>query len=403
MGDGLDADDLVADAVAATGIEDVGDDWFLTPLQAWSNDLRQANLTDLGRRFFRSQAVKDVARRLRVLDTLRAHPEIFEVELPPIVHITGMERSGTTLLHNLVALHAGARPILRWELMEPVPPPEAATAATDPRIARVQAAIEPLRGSLLEQMHWVDADDPEECVWGFVDCVSFLGQAAGSVMPAWGAFVSRADQTRSFEHYRQLLQLLTWKHPVPDGGFLALKAPQIAVHIAEFAAVFPEATFVVPDRDPFRCLASTAFMVRSIVDPFCVDNPVRGPADAGFERGLADGDFDLVGAFARKLDAVAAFEDAHPERIVHVPYPVLVGDPARVVTGLVDALGLSTDPRLAERIDDFLAAQRAGRRAAPPAQLDTLGFDHDDVLAQPSIASYCARYAIAPERSRLTG
>lgn len=403
MGDGLDASDLVADAVAATGIEDVGDDWFLTPLGAWSTDLRQTNLTDTGRRFFRSQAVKDVARRLRVLDTLRAHPEIREVELPPVVHITGMERSGTTLLHNLVALHAGARPVRRWELMEPVPPPEAATAATDPRIERVQAAIEPLRGSLLEQMHWVDADDPEECVWGFVDCVSFLGQAAGLVMPTWGEFVSRADQTRSFEHYRQLLQLLTWKHPVPAGGFLALKAPQIAVHIAAFASVFPEATFVVPDRDPFRCMVSMAFMGRSIVEPFCVDNPVRGPADDGFADGLADGDFDLVGAFARKLDAVAAFEDAEPDRIVHVPYPALVGDPAGATTGLIDRLGLPTDPRLEQRIDDFLAEQRAGRRAAPPAELDTLGFDHDVVLDEPSIARYCARFGVAPERSRLVG
>jgi len=68
----------------------------------------------------RSLAVRDVARRLRVLDTLRARPEIADVPLPPIVYITGLERSGTTLLHNLMALRADARALLRWELMEPV-------------------------------------------------------------------------------------------------------------------------------------------------------------------------------------------------------------------------------------------------------------------------------------------
>lgn len=244
----MDIDSLLADAAEATGLDDFGDDWFLLPLAAWCRDLEQDRLTDLGRRFFRSQAVRDLARRLRVLDTLRRHPEIAEVELPPIVYITGMERSGTTLLHNLLASAEGARSLRRWELMEPVPPPETATAATDPRIAAVQAAIDPLRGTLLEQMHWVDADDPEECVWGFIDCLSFLGQAAGACMPEWGEVVQTADQTVAFEHHRQLIQLLTWKHPVPEGGHLVLKAPQIAVHIEAFAAVFPEARFVVPDR-----------------------------------------------------------------------------------------------------------------------------------------------------------
>jgi hypothetical protein len=51
--------------------------------------------TDRGRRFLRSLAVRDLGRRLRVLDTLRRHPEIAAVPVPPIVDITGPERSGT--------------------------------------------------------------------------------------------------------------------------------------------------------------------------------------------------------------------------------------------------------------------------------------------------------------------
>lgn len=394
MTGGIAADDIVDDAIAATGITDVGDDWFMTPLALWASDLEQTNLTPRGQRFLRSLAVRDVSRRLRVLDTIRRHPEIDDVELPPIVHITGLERSGTTLLHNLVALHRSSRALLRWELMEPVPPPTTESYETDPRIAQVQASVEPLRGSLLEQMHWVNADEPEECVWGFVDCVSMLGQAASMCMPAWGRFISAADMTPAFQHYRQVVQLLTWQHPVEPGGFLVLKAPQIAIHIDAFADVFPEATFVVTDRDPFRALVSVAVLGQAVVDPFCVVNPVTHPnPDA----------LDLAASVQNKLAAIQAFTATRPDGIAHLAYPDLVGDPALAVTRLLDTIGVADDPGLAERVHAFLAAQRAGRRSAPPANLDTFGYEHDEVLARPVIGGYCTRFGIEPEHRRLTG
>ena len=160
---------------------------------AWAEDLEQSNLTDFGRTFLRSLAVRDVGRRLRVLQTLREHPEIASVPIPRIVYVTGLERSGTTLLHNLLAQHPRGRALLRWELMEPVPPPDAETYTTDPRIATVQASIDKLRGSTLERMHWVNADEPEECVWGFIDAVSMLGQAASMCMPQWRRFLTEED------------------------------------------------------------------------------------------------------------------------------------------------------------------------------------------------------------------
>jgi hypothetical protein len=385
---------ILDEAIAKTGISDIGDDWFLGPLSAWADDLEQPNLSDFGRRFLRSLAVRDVARRLRVLETLRVHPEIDEVEIPRIVYITGLERSGTTILHNLMALHDSARALLRWELMEPVPPPTTATYKTDPRIAAVQASVEPLRGSLLEHMHWVEAEDPEECAWGFIDAVSMLGQAPSFCMPSWRRFLQETDLTRAFQHYRQVVKLLTWRHPVDRDGFLVLKSPQIGSQIAAFADVFPEAHFVVTDRDPFRALVSVAVMGASIVEPFCLENPV--------ERRAA-GDPDLVEQIAHKLATIEAFSEARPDRVSHVPYPDLVSRPIALVEGLFDSMGLPADRDLGRRIEAFLARQRTGRRVAPPRQLDERGYDHDKVLAEPRIAAYCQRFDIEPERRRLTG
>jgi hypothetical protein len=385
---------MLEEAASATVLGDFGDDWFLGPLSAWAVDLKQPNLTEFGYKFLRSLALRDLARRLRVLQTLRQHPAIAEVPIPRIVYITGLERSGTTLLHNLLAQHRQGRALLRWELMEPVPPPDAQTYATDPRIESVQTSIDKMRGSPLERMHWVNADDPEECVWGFIDSVSMLGQAASMCMPRWRRFLMEEDLTPAYEHYRRVVQILLWRHPVGPDGFLVLKAPQIAMHIAAFAEAFPEANFVITDRDPFRCIVSMAVMGHSIIQPFCIHNPLSD--DGTSHRHI----LSWVGP---KLAALADFTTATPDRVTHVAYPNLVGDPTAAAQRVFAAVGIPIDENMATRVDGFLDAQRSGGRAAPPQELATMGYTRDNVLSDPVIRDYCRRFGVEPEPSRLTG
>jgi hypothetical protein len=312
------------------------------------------------------------------------------VVIPPIVYITGTIRSGTTLFHNTMSLHERARALLRWELMEPIPPPETTTARTDPRIATVQASIDKRRGTPLEAMHWVNADEPEECQWGFVDFVSLLAGAAGGCMLQWGEFSNTADHTRVFENYRRLVKLLLWKHPPPDGGFLVLKAPQVATHLRAFSSVFPEARFLVTVRDPYRVFASGRAMVGGIVDAFITDDfqpPDPLPIDS----------------IERVLQSLLDFHATSPELMMTIPYPHLVADPAATAVASYAELGLPEDSDLASKVHRFLDAQRSGARARPPATLPEPGLTHDDVLARPVVAAFCERFGIQPERSRLTG
>ena len=388
-------DGICEEAANAAGLDDFGDDWFLGPLAAWAEDLAQPNLNDFGRRFFRSLAVKEVVRRLQVLDELRRHPEIADVKIPPVLYITGLERSGSTFMHNVLARHRAARALRRWEeLMQPVPPPEAATHADDPRIAAVQASIEKVRGTPLERMHWVNAAEPSECAWGYIDAVSMLGQAPFVCMPQWRRFLVEDDPTPAYEHYRQVVQLLLWKHPVPPDGFLVLKAPQIAAHIAAFARAFPEAHFVITDRDPYRCVVSVATMGHGIIEPFCVDSPL---VDDGARRRIT------LTWMTRKLQAIGDFSAAWPERITHVAYPDVVADPAAVAHGVFDGAGFPADDELTETIGAYLDAQRAGGRLAPPADLPTMGYTEEDVRSEPAVRDYCARFNVLPERERLVG
>lgn len=392
MGTTPEVDRMLADAIDQTGLDDFGDRWFLGPLSAYAADLEQPHLTEFGRGFLRSRAVADLARRLRVLETLRRHPQIASVPIPPIVYVTGLERSGTTLLHNLLALHRDARAFRRWELLEPVPPPETATYETDARIAGVQDRTDMLRGTALEPMHWVNATDPEECVCGFIDSVSMLAWAAGPCLPTWWRFLTEADLRPAFESYRRVVQLLLWKHPVEPGGFLVLKAPQIAREVAQFADVFPEARFVITDRDPYRCTVSSAVLGHTIADWFCETNPLTDDGRRSQLTGL-----DV----SRKLAAVADFTSDAPSRVMHVSYPELVRAPVDVVQRALAAN--APDDALPAQVIAYLDRQRAGERATPPAALASMGYEREQVWGDPVVASYCQRFNIVPEEHRLTG
>jgi hypothetical protein len=383
-------EELLSAAEARTGLSEWGDDWFREPLAAWVEDLGSDHLNDVGRSFFTSLALRDLCRRLEVIDTLRRNPEIDEVVIPPIVYVTGTVRSGTTLFHNVMSLHAAAKALLRWELMEPVPPPEQATARTDQRIARVQASIDKRRGTPLEAMHWVNADEPEECQWGFIDFVSLLAGAAGGCMLRWGGFSDHADYTRVFENYRRLIKLLLWKNPPPEGGFLVLKAPQVANHLEAFSAVFPEARFLVTVRDPYRVFTSGRTMVGGIIDAFVTDD--FEPPDP----------FPLA-SLERVLQSLLDFETASPERMSVIGYPALVATPAAVAAAAYAQLELPVDHEFAPKVERFLDAQRRGARVAPPAALPDPGFTHDQVVRRPTVAAFCARFGVEPELTRLTG
>lgn len=391
----LDLASLKAQAVEKTGLADFGSPWFEAPLAAWVHDLQSPALSERGRAFFTRLAVNNLCRRLEVIDCFTRHPDIGEVSIPPILYITGLERSGTTLLHNLLALHPRARTLLRWELMFPTPPPEAASWRTDPRIARVQASIEPLRGSKLEHMHWVNADEPEECTWGAYDCTGLLGRAPSALMPTWTSWLQKNDLTPSYVEHRRLIQLLTWRNPVPDGGHLVLKCPQNSRSLQALVNVFPEARLIFTHRDPFRALVSATTLVDHITSAFVANNDLWRPGGPAVASVIEGGELALKN--------MMALDETGSARVASVAYPALAKDPVGIAREIYHRFSVDEPADMADRINAFLASQSHGKRAAPTNDIGTYGLESATLRSRPVVASYCARFGVAPEATRITG
>jgi len=382
------------EASERTGLQNFGDPFFEGPLLAWIHDLGNPAISDFGRKFLRRLAVRDLCRRLKVLDFLARHPEILEVDIPPVVFITGPARTGSTLLHNLMAANPLARTLLRWELMEPLPPPVPETFTTDPRIAKLQASIEPLRGSMLEQMHWVDANEPDENAWGFLDCTGMLGRGITPLMKTWAWWMVDNDLTSTYRDFRKVVQLLTWKCPPPPGGHLVLKCVMATMKIKGFAEVFPEASFVLTHRDPFRALVSGCVTGDTICQPFLKEPP--GPLhEDGLENQEA---FNLQ---KMVLHALVDFTESGQAAVTHVRYGDLMKDAAAAVRSIYEGLGLSAPEGLEKSVTDFLREQRSGKRASPPGRLEAFGYSADTVWKDPAVTAYCDLFGVEKERSRL--
>ena len=134
---GLERDALLAEASARTGgLQDFGERQFLEPLAILLHSLEQeAHLTDIGRMIASERVLGHTVNRLRYVNDRKQNPTIADEKIVAPVFIIGFPRTGTTILHDILAQDPDSRAPLTWETMFPSPPPERATFDTDPRIA----------------------------------------------------------------------------------------------------------------------------------------------------------------------------------------------------------------------------------------------------------------------------
>ena len=123
--------DLQAAARQATGLDDFGDDWFRDPLEHLCTALdEEARLHLPGRIRARAELQLILQNRLRLVDLWRRQPEIADQRVTAPVIVTGLGRSGTTLLHELLACDPDNRAPRLWEFTDSVPPPAPPSAPT---------------------------------------------------------------------------------------------------------------------------------------------------------------------------------------------------------------------------------------------------------------------------------
>ena len=160
---------VLAAAREKTGLSDFGDeaDWKegFTLLLKGLNE--EARLSKIGRIVAFGEVLRHLENRLRVTDDIKRNPEILQVKIEKPVFLMGLPRTGSTILHDLMAQDPDNRVPMTWECNYMSPPPEAATYDTDPRIADCVAHLERTAAALIPEfqaIHEMGALLAQECL-----------------------------------------------------------------------------------------------------------------------------------------------------------------------------------------------------------------------------------------------
>jgi hypothetical protein len=381
----LEPDDLIEAARARTGLEDFGEGELHEPLARLARSTEdEARLTVTGRIAVRTYLVDLLANRLRMQRDRETDPAIASGGVERPVFILGLPRTGTTLLHNLIAQDASVRVPFTWEVMHPSPPPMPG-AVRDHRIARTARALRWVDRLApdFKRIHPYDALLPQECIAITTHAFASIQFHTTQHVPAYQDWLERTRPVEAYRCHRRFLQHLQ-RH---DGGRRwVLKAPGHLFALDALLAVYPDACIVQTHRDPLRVVASIASHALVLRSAFSDDVDANAVA--------RDWSMRWAGALAHGLRVRDA--DARATgRWLDLHYAEVLRDPVAAVAKVYAHAGLELRPAARAAMETFLAANPQSRHGTHRYTLGQFGLDRDEERAR--FASYCARFGIAEE------
>ena len=316
----LDEDSVCKAAVKATGLSDFGDPYFREGLQELLRSCQQdADLHPIGRMVARDMVTTFLIQRLKLVEARNQEPEIFSQPLIAPLIVTGMARSGTTFLHNLLASDPAHRAIPQWELMRPFPERDADPNQPDPRIAKMESALKFRQPMLpgLDSKHALRADAPEECIIPLG--ITFNSLLFPTLFPVKGYmqwYLENADSSPKYLEYKWILQVFQAGEP---GQRLTMKAPAHMGSLDSLMEQIPNALIIQLHRDPATCVSSACSLVTTY------HQSVSNNVDIALMVDL------VLQLYETWLKRNLAFRKRYPDVICDVYYPSFVSDPVGTV------------------------------------------------------------------------
>ncbi|MFC4855416.1 sulfotransferase family protein [Actinophytocola glycyrrhizae] len=349
-------DDLLASARDKTGLRDFGDEWFTEPLSVLVRALNEeARLSEAGLVLTRRRLTALLADRLRLRRLHRDHPEVRDEEVTVAAEICGLPRTGSTLLHRLLAASRHVTSTLSWETSYPLPfPGEGPDAAERKQRARDRAALFLRMSPEFGDIHTIEWDGPEEDVILLDRTFTSMSFDSFYRVPTYGTWLRGADQAPAYRELREWLQALQWQNPARRGLPWVLKSPHHLTAARTVLDTFPGCRIVMTHRSPAAAVPSYASMVTSMTGQYSdrVD-----PVEIG--RYWSD-------RFATTLRAFTEIRRERPDRFVDVRFADMVAAPVAQAEQVTAELGLPADR---EAFTAYLARnreQRHGRHTYTP-------------------------------------
>ncbi len=378
---------LLEKARRATGFDDVGDPAFLDSLELWLSSCRATGrLNRAGTTVLGKVVVRHLVNRLQLAHHLGTHPEVTSRPLRVSVVVTGLPRTGTTLLHNLLSLDPHARALRLWEALHPVPPEDEGRSSEAALIDQAEAWLDAFHrmAPAMRSIHPARAQGPEECDTLLQN--EFTSQHFDDMFDAqrYSSWLASADLGAQYSYYALQLRALTYADAGDTDRHWVLKSPSHLGHLGSLAGVLPGALIVHCHRAPAEAIASWASLVQAVRSP---GSDHLDPAAIGRQC--------LHRAVVATRRAREARQRLGEEGFVDVGYPSLVADPVATVADIYQRSGRSLGPTMEARMRTWLAENRQHRHGVHRYTLAQFGLAPEQVDEE--LGAYTGRLAAIVE------
>ena len=288
-------------------------------------------------------------------------PECLRVPIVRPLLIAGIPHTGTTALHQILALDPRFQGLESWIIPNPLvrPPRDAWPAHPLYRAATARAQMIEAASLRAVALHRIEPSDVDECLALMMQ--TFVTNQLPSLLdlPSYDDWYLAQDELSSYQRLADNLRLIG--HCEREKTWL-LKNPTHFLRTGSVLEVFPDACVILTQRDPVATLVSLSSMLAAY----------RGDPAPGSPEARRIGPRQLR-VYEQATTHTRAVRARRPEAFHDVDQSELARDPLAVVRGIYARFDLELTQPTADKMKAWIAAQPArdavlarGRRGEQP-------------------------------------
>ena len=350
-----------------TGLHDYGDGDFRKRLDETITTLLRTDWNTLGRFGIRYILHWHLSNRLRIVELLKQRPQIKDIEIERPLVITGLFRTGTTFLHNVLAADPNSRVARMWELAHPVGRKRDLLGDVQWRRWRAGHEVGMDEVMIPEQaeVHAVTVDAYEEDFFLLENDMTIMKFFVGFGDFDYGRRMLEWDMVEPYEWHKRQLQIL-WEQRSAKRWLL--KCPWHLWNLQALLAVYPDAQVIQTHRGLVEAIGSQCSLTARIA--------------AKFQRNL---DLHDVGRFwldysrigiERGLQARSALP---PSQIYDVHLEDLHSRPLDVVEDIYSRFDLPFDTDLVDQLQARIAQEPTAQEGEHAYDIADYGLTEEQI------------------------
>ena len=362
---------LIKKAEQATGLSDFGDEWFFPNIDVFIESLNsQAKLSSEGYYGAEQMITGALINRLRHKNLIKMNPEILDETVDIKAVLTGLPRTGSTMLHRMLASAPELNSIKWYEAQNYTPLENEDYNDPSPRKDIAKDILNFMLKKIPELMsiHPMDIEQADEEV-------IILGQLFSSSMlestyfvPNYANWLTKQNPGKSYSDLIEILQSLQWQDSSRKNKSWILKTPGHLMSLGTVVKYFPMAKIIMTHRDPVSTVPSYCSMESALYK-------MNTNAISDFEIGNY-----WLDRLSEWLNNFIEVRNSIPDdRFIDINYSDLVEAPEKIGAQVLKSIHVNDDILTKEMMENWINANKRENRQKHNYKLSDYGLTNESI------------------------